>query len=116
MIYANLGLVGEDSDHIEPQGVELWFSCVEVMFGHVADGVLLAVGDGFQWVSEAGTTPQLDFHEDDCVVLAHYQVDLPAPGPVVALDGRVTVLDQIAQREVFTPYPWGFVFQAPTPA
>src|ERR671910_2921363 len=26
-------------------------------------GCFVAVGDGFQWVSEAGTAPQLDFHE-----------------------------------------------------
>ena len=35
------------------------------MFGYGAEGVLLAVGDGFQWVSEAGRAPQLDFHEDE---------------------------------------------------
>jgi hypothetical protein len=116
MMYADLGTVGEDADHVEPQGVELWFSRVEVMFGYGAQGLLLAGGDGFQWVSEAGPASQFDFHEDDCVVLAHYKVDLPAPGSVVTLDGRVTVLDQVVQGEVFTPCPWGFVFQAPTPA
>ena len=26
---------------------------------------MFAVGDGFQWVSEAGPAPQLDFHEDE---------------------------------------------------
>jgi hypothetical protein len=50
------------------------------------------------------------------VVFAHYQVDLPAPCSVVARDECVTVLDQVAQGEVFTPFPGGFVFQAPTPA
>ena len=35
------------------------------MFSYGAEGVLFAVGDGFQWVSEAGPTPQLDFHEDE---------------------------------------------------
>jgi hypothetical protein len=33
--------------------------------GYVAEGVLLTVGDGFQWVSEPGSAPQLDFHEDE---------------------------------------------------
>ena len=86
------------------------------MFSYGAEGVLFAVGDGFQWVSEAGPAPQLDFHEDECVVLVHYQVDLPAPGSVVALEEFVSVLYQIAQREVFTPFPGGFVLQSPTPA
>jgi hypothetical protein len=116
VVYADLGPVGEDADHVEAQGVEGWFSGVEVVFGYGAEGVLFAVGDSFQWVSEAGTTPQLDFHEDECVVLAHYQVDLPAPCSVVALEKSVTVVDQIAQREVFTPFPGGFVLQSPTPA
>ena len=49
------------------------------MFGNGAYGVLFAEGDGFQWISEAGGAPQLDFHEDEGVVLASYQVDLPAP-------------------------------------
>ena len=35
------------------------------MFGYGAEGVLFAVGDGFQWVSEAGSAPQLDFHEHE---------------------------------------------------
>jgi hypothetical protein len=94
----------------------VWLSGVEVVFGYVAEGVLLTEGNGFQWVSEPGPAPQLDLHEDECVVLAHYQVDLPAPRSVVALEKFVTVLDQIAQREVFTPCPGGFILQSPTPA
>jgi hypothetical protein len=116
MMYADLGTVGQDTDHIEAQGVEMWLSGVEVVFGYGADGALLVVGDGFQRVSEACTAPQLHFHEDDCVVFANYKVDLPAPGPVVALDERVIVLDQVAQCEVFTPCPGGFIFQSPIPA
>jgi hypothetical protein len=116
MIYADLGAVGQDADHVEAQGVEMWFSGVEVVFGYGAQRLLLAGGDGLQRVSEAGTAPQFDFHEDECVVLADYKVDLASPGPVVALDEGVTVLDQVAQGEVFTPCSQGFVFQAPTPA
>jgi hypothetical protein len=54
--------------------------------------------------------------DNEGLIFAHYQVDLPAPCPVIALDECVTVLDQVAQGEVFTPCPGGFVFQAPTPA
>jgi hypothetical protein len=86
------------------------------VFGYGAESVLLAVGDGFQWVSVSGPAPQLDFHEDEGVAVADYQVDFSAPGSVVALDECVTVLDQVAQCEVFTPCPGGFVFQSPTPA
>jgi hypothetical protein len=64
-MYTDLGPVDEDTDHIEPQGVELWFSRVEVVFGYGADGVLIAGGDGFEWVTEGGLAPQLDFHEDE---------------------------------------------------
>ena len=38
---------------------------MEVEFGYGAEGVLFTVGNGFQWVSEAGPAPQLDFHEDE---------------------------------------------------
>jgi hypothetical protein len=65
MMYVDLGTVSEDADHVEPQGIEVWFSRVEVMFGHGADGVLLAVGDGFQGVSVAGLAPQLYLDEDE---------------------------------------------------
>jgi hypothetical protein len=116
VMHPDLGSVGKDADHVEPQGLEVWFSGVEVVFGYESQGVLLAGGYCFEWVSEAGPAPQLDFDEDQGVVLAHYQVDLPAPGSVVALDECVTVLDQVAQREVFTPCSGGFVLQSPTPA
>ena len=65
MVYADLGPVGEDADHVEAQGVEGWFSGVEVVFGYGADGALLLVGDGFQWISEAGLAPQLYLNEDE---------------------------------------------------
>ena len=57
--------MGEDADHVEAQGFEVWLSGVEIVFGYTAEGVLLAIGYGFQWVSEAGPAPQLDFHEDE---------------------------------------------------
>src|SRR5215212_1156587 len=95
---ADFGSVGQDPDHVEAQSV------------------LLVGGNGLERVTEAGPAPQLDFDEDDGVVPAHYQVDLPAPGPVVALDELVTVPGQVAQREVLTPCSGGLVFQSPTPA
>jgi hypothetical protein len=115
-VHADLGPVSQDADHVEAQGVEGRFSGIEVVFGYGADGALLLVGDGFQWISEAGLAPQLYLNEYEGVVFAHYQVDLPTPRPVVALDECVTLLDQVAQREVFTPCPGRFVFQSPTPA
>lgn len=66
-MYAHLGAVGQDTDHIEPQGFEMWFSGVEVVFGYGAQGLLLAGSDGLQRVSEAGTAPQFHFHEDECL-------------------------------------------------
>jgi hypothetical protein len=115
VMQADLGPVGEDADHVEAQGVEGWVSGVEVVFGYGADGTLLVVGDGFQGTSVAGRASQLYLDEDEGVVFANYQVDLSAAGPVVAIEKCVTVLDQIAQREVFTPCPGGFILQSPTP-
>jgi hypothetical protein len=40
-------------------------SGVEVVFGYRAQGVLFAGGYSLQWISEAGTAPQLDLHEDE---------------------------------------------------
>jgi hypothetical protein len=45
------------------------------------------------------------------VVFAPYQVDLPAPCSVVARDEPLTVLDQVAQGEVFTPFPEDLSFR-----
>jgi hypothetical protein len=43
----------------------MWLSSVEVVFGYGADGALLVVGDGIQWVSEADPTPQLYLDENE---------------------------------------------------
>ena len=115
-MHADIGSIGEDADHVESQGVVVWASSVEVVFGDGAQGALLAGGDGFERVSVAGSAPQLDLDEDEGVILADYQVDLPAPRPVVALDKLVTVPDQVAQGEVLTPCTGGSVLQSPTPA
>jgi hypothetical protein len=65
MIDADLGALGEDTDHVEAQGLEVWLCGVEIVFGNGAQGILLAGGDGFQWVTEAGSAPQLDSHKDE---------------------------------------------------
>ena len=57
--------VGKDADHVEPQGVEVRFSGVWVAFGDGAQGILLAGGDGLEWVSETDSAPQLDLDEDE---------------------------------------------------
>jgi hypothetical protein len=66
VVHADLGgPVSQDADHVEAQGVEGRFSGIEVVFGYGADGALLLVGDGFQWISEAGLAPQLYLNEDE---------------------------------------------------
>ena len=62
-MHADLGPVSQDADHVEAQDVEGRFSGIEVVFGYGADGALLLVGDGFQWISEAGLAPQLYLNE-----------------------------------------------------
>jgi len=115
-MHADTGSIGEDSDHVESQGVEPRFSGVEVVLGDRAQGLLLAGSDSFEWVSEAGPAPQLHFDEDESIVLANDQVDLPTTCPVVALDKRVTVPYQVAQGKSLTPCAGRFVLQPPTPA
>jgi hypothetical protein len=95
-------------DALEPEERHQVYKMLRLTVEVCADGSLEVsgvLGDSF-----------VSGNQDECVVLAHYQVDLPAPGPVVALEKCVAVLDQIAQREVFTPRPWRFVLQSPTPA
>ena len=104
---ADIGSIGEDSDHVEPQCNEVRFSSIEVMLSDGAQGALLARSDGFERVSIAGSATQLDLDEDEGVVLAHYQVDLPAPGPVVAIDECVTVLDQVERSARSSPHAPG---------
>jgi hypothetical protein len=42
VIKADLGALGEDADHVEAQGLEVWLCGVEVVFGYGAQGILLA--------------------------------------------------------------------------
>ena len=64
MLYTGFGSVGEDTDHVEAQGVVVCSSGVEIEFGYRAQGVLFTGCNGLQWVSEAGPAPQPDLHED----------------------------------------------------
>jgi site-specific DNA recombinase len=104
--YANMTPAALDA--LEPEERHQVYKMLRITVEVCADGSLEVSGVlGDSFVSE---------NQDESVVLAHYQVDLPSPSPVVALHERVTVLDQVAQGEVFTPCPGGFVLQSPTPA
>ena len=95
-------------DGLEPEERHQVYKMLRLTVEVCADGSLEVsgvLGDSF-----------VSGDQDEGVLLAHYQVDLSAPGPVVALDERVVVLDQVPQGEVFTPCPWWFVSQSPTPA
>jgi hypothetical protein len=59
VMYTDVGSVGEDTEHVEAQGFEVWLSGVEVVFGYPAQGVLFAGGNGLQWISEAATRRSL---------------------------------------------------------
>ena len=95
-------------DTLEPEERHQVYKMLRLTVEVCADGSLEVsgvLGDSF-----------VSGNQDECVVLVHYQVDLPAPGPVVALEKFVTTFDQVAQREVFTPCSGGPVLQSPTPA
>jgi chaperonin cofactor prefoldin len=102
------GMTPAALDALEPEERHQVYKMLRLTVEVYADGSLEVSGVlGNSFVSG---------NQDECVVLVHYQVDLPAPGSVVALEEFVTVLDQIAQREVFAPRPGGFTLQSPTPA
>jgi chaperonin cofactor prefoldin len=82
-------------DALEPEERHQVYKMLRLTVEVRADGSLEVSG-----VLGASFVPE---NEDEGVVLAHYQVDLPSPSSVVALHERVTVLDQVAQGEVFTP-------------
>jgi hypothetical protein len=62
---ADIGSIGEDSDDVEPQCIEVRFSGMQIMLGDGAQGALLARSDGFERVSVAGSAPQLDLDKDE---------------------------------------------------
>ena len=57
--------LGEDTDHVEAHGLEVWLCGVQRQCSATERRVFCLGGDGFQWVSEAGPAPQLDFHKDE---------------------------------------------------
>src|ERR687890_226452 len=94
-------------DALEPEERHQVYKMLRLTVEVCADGSLEVSGVlGDSFVSE---------NQDEGVLLAHYKVDLSAPGPVVALEKFVTTFDQVAQREVFTPCSGGPVLQSPTP-
>jgi len=103
---------GEDSDHVEAQGVVVWLVVGEVLLGEAAEGLLFTLGYGFEGVAEAGRAAELHFYEDEGVFVAYDQVDLSAARPVIAFDEPVAAPSQIAQRDIFPPRPGGLVRHA----
>jgi hypothetical protein len=96
VVYANLVGADEDPDHVEAQGVEIRVSVGEVLHGEGADVTLFASSYSFERVSEAGPAAQFHLDEDEGVVFAYDQVDLPVARPVVAVDEGVSPAGQVA--------------------
>jgi hypothetical protein len=96
VVYAELVLDCEDSNYVETQGVEVGVTVGEVVFRETAEGGLFTCCHGFHGVTEAGTAAQFYFNEDEGVIFAHDQVDLPSACPVVALDEIVAATGQVA--------------------
>jgi hypothetical protein len=64
----------EYPDHVEAYSVEGWLLLGEVPFGQGADGGLFTGGDGLEGISEAHAPAQLDFGEDEGVLVAKDKV------------------------------------------
>ena len=88
---ARSALADEYADDVEAHGIEVRLLLGQVSLCERADGGLLASGDGVERATEAGPPAQLHLGKDDGIAVAQYQVYLPAPRPVVALDERVAV-------------------------
>ena len=106
----------EYADHVEAQRIEVRALPGEILFGKRADGGLLVGGDGFEWIPEAQSAAHLDLDEDEGILVAQDQIQLPVTGAVVALDELVSLLQQVAQRELFAPRAGEAFAQGPTPA
>jgi hypothetical protein len=114
-VYAEFVLACEYPDYVESQGIEVRVAVGKVLLGEGAEGGLFVWGNGFQRISESRTAPQLHFHEDEDVVFAQDQVDLPVARPVVAFDELIAAPGEVTKREVLTPGSGGLLFQSPTP-
>jgi hypothetical protein len=89
------GMTPAALDALEPEERHQVYKMLRLTVEVCADGSLEVsgvLGDSF-----------VSGNQDEGIVLAHDQVDLPSPRSVVALHERVSVLDQVAQGEVFTP-------------
>ena len=95
-MYAGGALAHENPHYVEAQGVEGRLFVEEVVFGQGADGGLFMRGDGLQRVPEAGSSPQLHLDEHERGTAAHYEIELPVAGAVVALDEGVAAPGQVA--------------------
>ena len=64
---AGCALAEEYANDVKAHGIEVRLGLGQVLFCEGANGGLLAGGDGFEWVSEAGPPAQLDFCENECI-------------------------------------------------
>jgi hypothetical protein len=64
---AGCALAEEYANDVKAHGIEVRLALGQVLFCEGANGGLLAGGDGFEWVSEAGPPAQLDFCENEGV-------------------------------------------------
>ena len=55
-------------------------------------------------------------NQDEDIFVTQDQIQLPVTGAVVALDELVSLLQQVAQRELFAPRAGEAFAQGPTPA
>ena len=106
----------QDADDVETQGIETGGSLGQVLFGHQADRLLFAGGDGLQGVAVGRATTEFDLDDHEGVGAASDQVEFAAAGTVVALDDLVALAGQVAARYLLPEPAGGPVVQAPTPA
>ena len=109
-------MADEYADNVEAHRVEVRLSHGEVPFGKCAYCGLLAGGDGLERVPEGHSAAKFYFDEDECILVAQDQVQLPEAGPVITFDESVPSPRQVVQRELLAPRAGASVAQEATPA
>lgn len=88
----------------------------KVGFGQSPDRRLLARRYGFQWISILRAPAQLYLNEDQGLSRAQNEIYFAIPGPVVALDERVSLAGEVVERQPLAPVSGPLFAQTPTPA
>ena len=107
----------QDAHHVEAHLLADGAPLRQVLVGREPEPAALGRGHRLHRLPESRAPAQLDLDEDQGRAVLQDQVDLPAAGPVVALDEGVSQAAEVGERELLPPRAGGRrPAQPPTPA